>query len=120
MTDFRTPLSRARGSGAAGHGASHWVAERVSSIALAPLTPGTAQAPREWYYYPHGLPPGAPRPQAQAAPPQSAAAGPPPPPPAAAPPHPPPPPPLRPPPPPHAPPRAHPPPTGRACRPAVI
>ncbi|AWM76399.1 succinate dehydrogenase, hydrophobic membrane anchor protein [Phenylobacterium parvum] len=38
MTDFRTPLSRARGSGAAGHGASHWVAERVSSIALAPLT----------------------------------------------------------------------------------
>jgi succinate dehydrogenase / fumarate reductase membrane anchor subunit len=38
MTDFRTPLSRARGSGAAGHGASHWVAERVSSIALIPLT----------------------------------------------------------------------------------
>jgi succinate dehydrogenase / fumarate reductase membrane anchor subunit len=38
MTDFRTPLSRARGSGAAGHGAAHWVAERVSSIALIPLT----------------------------------------------------------------------------------
>jgi succinate dehydrogenase / fumarate reductase membrane anchor subunit len=38
MTDFRTPLSRARGSGAAGHGASHWVAERVSSVALIPLT----------------------------------------------------------------------------------
>ncbi|MFM1959179.1 MAG: succinate dehydrogenase, hydrophobic rane anchor protein [Pseudomonadota bacterium] len=38
MTDLRTPLSRARGSGAAGHGASHWVAERVSAIALIPLT----------------------------------------------------------------------------------
>jgi succinate dehydrogenase / fumarate reductase membrane anchor subunit len=38
MTDFRTPLSRARGSGAAGHGAAHWVAERVSAIALIPLT----------------------------------------------------------------------------------
>ena len=38
MTDLRTPLSRARGSGAAGHGAAHWVAERVSAIALVPLT----------------------------------------------------------------------------------
>jgi succinate dehydrogenase / fumarate reductase membrane anchor subunit len=38
MTDFRTPLSRARGSGAAGHGAAHWVAERVSAIALIPLS----------------------------------------------------------------------------------
>ena len=38
MTDLRTPLSRARGSGAAGHGAAHWVAERVSSLALIPLT----------------------------------------------------------------------------------
>lgn len=38
MTDLRTPLSRARGRGAAGHGASHWVAERVSAIALVPLT----------------------------------------------------------------------------------
>ncbi|MCA6255081.1 MAG: succinate dehydrogenase, hydrophobic membrane anchor protein, partial [Phenylobacterium sp.] len=38
MTDFRTPLSRARGNGAAGHGAAHWVAERVSAIALIPLT----------------------------------------------------------------------------------
>ena len=38
MTDFRTPLSRARGSGAAGHGGAHWVAERVSAIALIPLT----------------------------------------------------------------------------------
>ena len=38
MSDLRTPLSRARGSGAAGHGAAHWLAERVSSIALLPLT----------------------------------------------------------------------------------
>lgn len=38
MTDLRTPLSRARGSGAAGHGAAHWVAERVSAIALVPLS----------------------------------------------------------------------------------
>ena len=38
MTDLRTPLSRARGSGAAGHGAAHWVAERVSAIALIPLS----------------------------------------------------------------------------------
>lgn len=34
---FRTPLSRARGLGAAGHGAGHWISERVSSIALVPL-----------------------------------------------------------------------------------
>ncbi len=38
MSKFRTPLSRARGMGAAHHGASHWIAERVSSIALVPLT----------------------------------------------------------------------------------
>ena len=34
----RTPLSRARGLGAAHHGAGHWISERVSSIALIPLT----------------------------------------------------------------------------------
>lgn len=38
MSKYRTPLSRARGLGAAHHGASHWIAERVSSIALIPLT----------------------------------------------------------------------------------
>lgn len=38
MNKYRTPLSRARGLGAAHHGASHWIAERVSSIALIPLT----------------------------------------------------------------------------------
>jgi succinate dehydrogenase / fumarate reductase membrane anchor subunit len=34
---FRTPLARARGLGAAGHGAGHWISERVSSVALVPL-----------------------------------------------------------------------------------
>ncbi len=35
---FRTDHSRARGLGSAKHGAGHWIAERVSSIALAPLS----------------------------------------------------------------------------------
>ncbi|HEX6860261.1 MAG TPA: succinate dehydrogenase, hydrophobic membrane anchor protein [Caulobacteraceae bacterium] len=34
---YRTPLGRARGLGAAGHGAGHWISERVSSMALVPL-----------------------------------------------------------------------------------
>lgn len=34
---YRTPLARARGLGAAGHGAGHWISERVSSLALVPL-----------------------------------------------------------------------------------
>ena len=38
MDGYRTPLSRARGLGAARHGAGHWISERVSSIALVPLT----------------------------------------------------------------------------------
>jgi len=38
MAGYRTPLSRARGLGSAKHGAGHWVSERVSSIALVPLT----------------------------------------------------------------------------------
>jgi succinate dehydrogenase / fumarate reductase, membrane anchor subunit len=37
MGEYRTPLSRARGLGAAGHGAGHWISERVSSAALVPL-----------------------------------------------------------------------------------
>ncbi len=37
MTSYRTPLSRARGLGAAHHGVGHWIAERVSAIALVPL-----------------------------------------------------------------------------------
>lgn len=37
MSRYRTPLSRARGMGAAGHGAGHWISERLSAIALVPL-----------------------------------------------------------------------------------
>lgn len=35
---FRTPLSRARGLGAARHGVGHFITERVSGLALAPLS----------------------------------------------------------------------------------
>ncbi len=38
MSGFRTDHSRARGLGAAKHGAGHWIGERVSAIALAPLS----------------------------------------------------------------------------------
>lgn len=38
MVSYRTPLSRARGLGAAKHGVGHWIAERVSAVALVPLT----------------------------------------------------------------------------------
>jgi succinate dehydrogenase / fumarate reductase, membrane anchor subunit len=38
MESYRTPLSRARGLGSAKHGAGHWIGERVSSIALVPLS----------------------------------------------------------------------------------
>jgi succinate dehydrogenase / fumarate reductase membrane anchor subunit len=37
MASYRTPLSRARGLGSAKHGVGHWLAERVSAIALVPL-----------------------------------------------------------------------------------
>ncbi len=37
MTSYRTDLSRARGLGAAGHGAGHWLSERITSVALVPL-----------------------------------------------------------------------------------
>lgn len=36
-SNFRTPMSRARGLGAAKHGVGHFIAERVSGIALIPL-----------------------------------------------------------------------------------
>ena len=36
-TDFRTPRARARGLGAAKHGVSHFIVERVSAMALVPL-----------------------------------------------------------------------------------
>lgn len=38
VSGYRTPLSRARGLGSAKHGVGHWLAERVSSVALIPLT----------------------------------------------------------------------------------
>lgn len=36
--DMRSPLARAKGLGAARGGARHWWAERVSAVALLPLT----------------------------------------------------------------------------------
>lgn len=38
MAGYKTDHTRARGLGAAHHGAGHWIAERVSAIALAPLS----------------------------------------------------------------------------------
>ncbi|HVC38312.1 MAG TPA: succinate dehydrogenase, hydrophobic membrane anchor protein [Gammaproteobacteria bacterium] len=35
---FRTPLGRARGLGSSRHGTSHWLAQRVTAIALIPLS----------------------------------------------------------------------------------
>jgi len=35
---FRTPMSRARGLGASHHGVGHFITERVSGVALIPLT----------------------------------------------------------------------------------
>jgi len=37
MTDFRSPLSRARGLGSAKEGTHHWWLQRVTAIALIPL-----------------------------------------------------------------------------------
>lgn len=37
MTDFRTPLSRARGLGSAKSGVHHWWIQRLTAIALIPL-----------------------------------------------------------------------------------
>lgn len=34
---WRTPRARVRALGASGHGASHWLAERLTSVALVPL-----------------------------------------------------------------------------------
>ncbi len=37
MAGYRTALGRARGLGSAKHGVSHFIAERVTSVALVPL-----------------------------------------------------------------------------------
>jgi succinate dehydrogenase / fumarate reductase membrane anchor subunit len=37
MASYRTPLSRARGLGAAKHGVGTWIGERVGGVALVPL-----------------------------------------------------------------------------------
>jgi succinate dehydrogenase / fumarate reductase membrane anchor subunit len=38
MSSFKTDHNRARGLGASHHGAGHWLTERITSIALAPLS----------------------------------------------------------------------------------
>ncbi len=38
MAGYRSNLSRARGLGTARHGVGQWISERVSSVALIPLT----------------------------------------------------------------------------------
>ncbi|HWE99613.1 MAG TPA: succinate dehydrogenase, hydrophobic membrane anchor protein [Caulobacteraceae bacterium] len=38
MAGYRTALGRARGLGSAKHGVGHFIAERVTSVALAPLS----------------------------------------------------------------------------------
>lgn len=39
MSDFRTPLARARGLGSAKSGVGHFIAQRVSALALVVLAP---------------------------------------------------------------------------------
>jgi len=48
MSSYRTPLSRARGHGAAREGAHHWLAERLSAVAMAPLAAGDYQTAVVW------------------------------------------------------------------------
>ena len=38
MTSYRTGLGRARGLGSAKHGVGHWISERVTAVALVPLS----------------------------------------------------------------------------------
>ena len=38
MVSYRTPLGRARGLGSAKHGAGVWISERITSVALVPLS----------------------------------------------------------------------------------
>lgn len=38
MVTYRTALGRARGLGSAKHGVGHWMSERITSVALVPLS----------------------------------------------------------------------------------
>lgn len=40
MTDYRTPLARAKGFGSTHQGLAHWVHQRVTALALIPLSIG--------------------------------------------------------------------------------
>ncbi len=55
VQQFRTPLSRARGMGASRHGVSHFITERVSGLALAPLTLWGAYAALKQVRAPHDV-----------------------------------------------------------------
>ena len=46
--NYQTPLGRARGLGAAGEGTHHWWRQRVSSVALLPLTLWLAVSVAHW------------------------------------------------------------------------
>lgn len=46
--NFQTPLGRARGLGAAGEGTHHWWRQRVTSLALIPLSLWLAVAVARW------------------------------------------------------------------------
>ncbi len=66
MVDLRTPLARARGLGAARSGVRHYIAQRVSALALLILTPlfvwSIARLPNVGYQDAHtwiSSPPGA-------------------------------------------------------------
>lgn len=65
MRDYRTPLSKARGLGAAKSGVGHFVGQRISAVALAVLIPvfiwsvaalpsGDYEAARAWLSTPWG------------------------------------------------------------------
>ncbi|NJD05018.1 MAG: succinate dehydrogenase, hydrophobic membrane anchor protein [Methylococcaceae bacterium] len=45
---YQTPLGRARGLGAAGEGSHHWWRQRVTSVALVPLSLWLAVAVAHW------------------------------------------------------------------------
>jgi succinate dehydrogenase / fumarate reductase membrane anchor subunit len=51
MTNSRTPTAKVRGHGASGHGASHWIMQRISSVALFILIP-----PFVWMFSQSGAP----------------------------------------------------------------